>query len=171
MNSTNATHFRWYVVYTYPNSEKKVHTHLVQKNITCFLPLQRVKRQWSDRTKIIEVPLFPNYIFVYTTNRERFKVLDIPGVSRYIMYNGGPATISENEITTIKKMMIDKEAILEQYIDGEAVNIIDGPFNGLTGIIFERKGKTRFGVKIEAINRAISVELNGSSVKRLIPAD
>ncbi|HET8963076.1 MAG TPA: UpxY family transcription antiterminator [Chitinophagales bacterium] len=169
MNNTNINHFRWYVVYTCPNSEKKVHTSLEQKNIISFLPLKKVTRQWSDRRKIIEIPLFPNYIFVYTTKQERFKVLDISGVSRYIMYNKCPATISENEITTLKKLIINKEAVIEQYLEGDKINIVDGPFNGLTGIIFERKGKTRFGVRLESINRSISVELNGSSIRKIDP--
>jgi transcription antitermination factor NusG len=167
MSNTNINHFRWYVVYTCPNSEKKVHTSLVQKNITSFLPLKKVTRQWSDRRKTIKIPLFPNYIFVYTTNQERFKVLDIYGVCRYIMYNKCPATISENEITTLKKLLVNQEAVIEQYLEGEKVNIVDGPFNGLTGIIFQRKGKMRFGVKIDAINQAISVELNGSSIRKI----
>lgn len=166
MNTTNINHFKWYVVYTYPNFEKKVHTHMVQKNITCFLPFQKVTRQWSDRKKIIEVPLFPNYIFVYTTSDERFKILDIVGVSRYIMYNNGPATISDKEITMIKEMLMEPSVEAEKYLEGDIVEIIEGPFSGLKGIIFERKGKKRLGIKIKSINQSFSAEFNISSIER-----
>lgn len=168
MNHSHANHFKWYVVYTFPNSEKKVHTNLVQKEMISFLPLQKVTRQWSDRKKIVEIPLFPNYIFVYTTNQEKFKILDIVGVSRYITYNGSPATISEKEIITIKKLMVNSEVIVEKYLEGDTVKIMDGPFDGLTGVVFERKGKTRFGVKLASINQSLSVELDISSIKKIV---
>lgn len=167
MNHSNANHFKWYVVYTFPNSEKKVHTCLVQKDMTSFLPLQKVTRQWSDRKKIVEIPLFPNYIFVYTTSHEKFKVLDIDGVSRYITYNGSPATISEKDITTIKRLIGNSEVVVEKYLEGDTVKIVDGPFIGLSGVVFERKGKTRFGIKIASINQSISVELDISSIKKI----
>jgi transcriptional antiterminator RfaH len=167
MNHTNANHFKWYVVYTFPNSEKKVHTYLIQKDMTCFLPLQKVTRQWSDRKKIVEIPLFPNYIFVYTTSHERFKVLDIAGVSRYITYNGSPATISETEIIMIKRLMVKSEIVVEKYLEGDTVEIVNGPFNGLTGVVFQRKGKTRFGINITSINQSLSVELDISSIEKI----
>lgn len=158
---------KWYVVYTYPSFEKKVQHVLLRRNILCFLPLQKVLRQWSDRKKIMEVPLFPNYIFVHVMSRERFEVLDVPGVSRYVTYNGMPATISEQEIMKIKKLMADPGVTVEQYLEGDMVKIMDGPFEGLTGVVFERKGKSRFGVKIEAINQSLSVEFNTAAITKI----
>jgi transcriptional antiterminator RfaH len=159
--------FNWYVIYTYPNFEKKIQQSLLKKNIMCFLPLQKMMRQWSDRKKVIEVPLFPNYVFVYISNLERFRVLDILGVSRYISYNGSPAIISDDAISKIKKMMHGPDIVIENYLEGDLIKIIDGPFTGLTGIVFERKGKKRFGIRIEAINQCLSVELNATSIKKL----
>lgn len=166
MSNTNINLFKWYVVYTYPNFEKKVRNHMVQKNIACFLPLQKVTRQWSDRKKIIEVPLFPNYIFVYIPNDERFKILGIVGVSRYIMYNNGPAIISDKEITIIKEMLMEPSVQVEKYLEGDIVEIIEGPFSGLKGTVFERKGKKRLGIKIKSLDQSLSAEFDISSIKR-----
>lgn len=159
--------FKWYVVYTHPNFEKKVYNSLQQRDIISFLPLRKITRQWSDRKKTIEVPLFPNYLFVYTTVHDRFKVLEIPGVSRYISFNGLPVTITDNEITMIKKMMTDPDVMLENCLEGDMVKITEGPFTGLTGTVFERKGRTRFGVKLNAINQSISIEFNISSISKI----
>ncbi len=54
----------WYAAYTMPKFEKRIYGELVKKNVEAYLPVQQVFRQWSDRVKKIELPLFPNYIFV-----------------------------------------------------------------------------------------------------------
>jgi transcriptional antiterminator RfaH len=159
--------FRWYVVYTHPNFEKKVYNSLQQRDIICFLPLRKITRQWSDRKKTIEVPLFPNYLFVYTTVHDRFKVLEIPGASRYISFNGSPVTITDDEISMIRKMMTDPDVMIESCLEGDSVKITEGPFTGLTGTVFERKGRTRFGVKLNAINQSLSIEFNISSISKI----
>jgi transcriptional antiterminator RfaH len=159
--------FKWYVVYTHPNFEKKVYNSLQQRDIISFLPFRKITRQWSDRKKTMEVPLFPNYLFVYTTIHDRFKVLEVPGAARYISFDGTPVTITDNEISMIKKMMTEPDVMIESYLEGDSVKITDGPFTGLTGIVFERKGRTRFGVKLNAINQSLSVEFNRSSIAKI----
>mgnify|MGYP003389971793 FL=1 len=167
MNPIALNVFKWYVVYTHPNFEKKVYNSLQQRDIISFLPLKKMIRQWSDRKKTIESPLFPNYLFVYTTVHDRFKVLEIPGTARYISFNNSPVTITDNEIEMIKKMMTDPHVMIENCLEGDAVKITEGPFTGLTGIIFERKGRTRFGVKLNVIKQSISVEFNRSSIVKI----
>jgi transcriptional antiterminator RfaH len=167
VNSIALNVFKWYVVYTHPNFEKKVYNSLQQRDIISFLPLKKITRQWSDRKKTIEAPLFPNYLFVYTTVHDRFKVLEIPGAARYISFDGSPVTITDNEIAMIKKMMTDPDVMIESYLEGDFVKITEGPFTGLTGIVFERKGRTRFGVKLNAINQSLSVEFNRSSIAKI----
>ncbi len=167
MKSVSLNVFNWYVIYTHPNFEKKVFNSLQQRDIISFLPSKKITKQWSDRKKTVEVPLFSCYLFVYTTIHDRFKVLEIRGVRNYVSFNGSPVTITDDEISLIKKMISDPEVMLENYLEGDSVKIIKGPFMGFTGIIFERKGKTRFGVKLKAINQSLSVELNYSSIKKL----
>lgn len=158
--------FKWYVIYTHPNFEKKVYNSLQQRDIISFLPLRKMTRQWSDRKKTVEVPLFPNYLFVYSTVHDRFKVLDIPGAARYVSFNNSPVTVTDNEIIMIKKMMDDPDVMIENCLEGDSVKITEGPFTGQTGIVFERKGKTRFGVKLNAINQSLSVEFTRSAISK-----
>jgi transcription antitermination factor NusG len=61
----------WHVVYTMPNSERKVATAIAEMGIEPYLPLHKVMRQWSDRKKKLLVPLFPNYVFVNVSPEKR----------------------------------------------------------------------------------------------------
>jgi len=96
----NVLKSHWYIVYTFPNLEKKIYNELTKKKIKAYLPLQNVIRQWSDRKKEIKVPMFPNYVFINSTERERFNLLKIAGVLKFITFEGKPAMVSEDEIST-----------------------------------------------------------------------
>jgi hypothetical protein len=62
----------WYALYTMPRHEKKLHTRLSELNVTSHLPTVRVLRNWHDRKKYLEMPLFPSYIFIYLNNIEHY---------------------------------------------------------------------------------------------------
>jgi transcriptional antiterminator RfaH len=166
---TNLTspNLNWYVLYTYPQYEKKVHKSLLRRNFNSFLPVQTVVKQWSDRKKKVEVPLFPNYVFVQTETNQRFKILDFHGVSRFIMFNGKPVTIDDGEIQTIKKMMNTTDPSKEENLTpGDKVILQGGVFDGLEGIIYRKNGKTRFCVKISAINQLISIDISATNLSK-----
>ena len=81
---------------------KKVSNRLLQKGIGCWCPLQKVERQWSDRRKIIEDPVFKSYVFVQITEPEKLLVLQTDGVLRFVHFLGKPAIIKDWEIDNIK---------------------------------------------------------------------
>ncbi|MGZ4023417.1 MAG: transcription termination/antitermination NusG family protein, partial [Flavisolibacter sp.] len=78
---------RWYAIYTRPRWEKKVAGLLVQKQIENYCPLNRVRRQWSDRVKIIEEPLFKSYVFVKIEDEDRSLVRMTNGVVNFVYWN------------------------------------------------------------------------------------
>ena len=79
--------------------------------LNSFLPLCKMKRQWSDRVKLVEIPLFNSYVFVNTTLDQVPKLLGINGVSRFLSFGGEFATISEEEIEIIKKVVESKQQV------------------------------------------------------------
>jgi transcription antitermination factor NusG len=91
----------WYVVYTKPKWEKKVAEQL-KKGIACYCPLVTQVRQWSDRKKKVEVPLFNSYVLVARSTKIWFS---IGRVVRYLFWLGKPAIVRDEEIDTIKKMV------------------------------------------------------------------
>ena len=59
----NADKTSWYVLYTAPRAEKQVRDRINALGVECWLPLHRAPRVWSDRVKIVELPLFNSYLF------------------------------------------------------------------------------------------------------------
>jgi len=166
--SANAAISNWHLIYTYPHLESRVQKLLVKENIECFLPLQKVTKKWSDRIKVMEVPLFPNYIYVFIAKNNRYKVLDVSGVSYFVASGRDPVIVSETEIETIKKIVSGNDIRVDQKLDhGDFVQVIKGPLAGLKGQFFGKKGKTRLGIRVKGINSTLSIAVCRSSVVRL----
>lgn len=95
----------WYVLYTNPRHEKKVAERLSGAGYNVFCPLHKVKRQWSDRTKVVEAPLFKSYVFIHIEDHKRYEVFSYPGTVRYFFSLRRPAVVREQEIATIQKWL------------------------------------------------------------------
>lgn len=129
--------------------------------------MQRVIRQWSDRRKELHVPLFPNYVFINTTEKERPGLYDIRGVLKFVTYNGKPAIVSDDEISNIMRFENTVFDIEPSLIQGDNVIIVDGPFTGLQGKLFCKHGKQRFGVTLKSINQSLSLEVPASCLRKI----
>lgn len=164
MQSGRAKQKNWYVVYTCPNKEKKICHELGRRNITAFLPTMQVVRQWSDRKKSIEVPLFPNYLFVNIPPGERWVVLMVSGVVNFVVYNGIPAVVKDTEIDLVKKIILERTEISTGHccITGEKVRVKHGPLAGLVGRVIGQKGMLRLYVELETIHQSISIDIDAS---------
>ena len=95
----------WYVVYTKPRSEKKVHKQFSDKGIISYCPTQIVEKQWSDRIKKVEQPLFTSYVFVQSTKENLAAVRHVPGVVNFVYWLGKPAEIRESQIDELKAFL------------------------------------------------------------------
>src|ERR1700758_5679546 len=93
----------WYAAYTHPRHEKKVAQQLQERGIEPFLPIYRSVRKWKDRRKELDLVLFPGYVFVHTPLRERLRVLQLPGVVRFVSFNGQPAALPGDDIEALRK--------------------------------------------------------------------
>ena len=136
---------KWYAVYTRPRWEKKVNQLLVQKGIESYCPLNKVRRKWSDRIKLIEEPLFKSYVFVKIEEGARTGVRMTDGVVNFVYWNGKPAVIREKEIQTIKRFLDEYEnveAIPMTVRPQERVRVTAGPMMGHEGKVLEIKNKS-----------------------------
>ena len=102
---------RWYAIYTRPRWEKKVNLLLKERGVESYCPLNKVKRKWSDRLKIVEDPLFKSYVLVKIDDGEKTIVRMTNGVMNFVYWNKKPATIKEREIQTIKRFLDEHENI------------------------------------------------------------
>jgi transcription antitermination factor NusG len=135
---------KWYAIYTRPRWEKKVNNLLVQKGIESYCPLNKVRRKWSDRIKIVEEPLFKSYVFVRIEDENRTEVRMTEGVVNFVYWNGKPAVIKEKEIQIIKRFLDEYENVEAVKMDlrpDERLKIIAGPMMDQEGKIIEIKNK------------------------------
>ena len=93
---------KWYAVYTKPRWEKKVYGLLQARGVECYCPLNKVRRRWSDRYKVIEEPLFKSYVFVRVAEEEKPSVRMLNGVVNFVYWLGKPAIVKDKEIEIIK---------------------------------------------------------------------
>jgi transcription antitermination factor NusG len=112
----------WYALYTNPRSEKRAHAELISKGIDSYLPLQRTLKQWSDRKKWVEEPLFRSYLFVYIPQNQYFEVLNTPGVVRYVTFEGKAVPIPPKQIEAIKYFLSGQETLQEKNNDSHLGN-------------------------------------------------
>lgn len=119
----------WYVIIVKNRYEKKVAEKLTSLGIEVFCPLKKEVRQWSDRKKKVEIPLFMNYVFVRLPERERNLVFSVPGIIKYLYYLGKPAMARSVEIETIKNWLADDAVVsidLNRLTPGKVVTIENG---------------------------------------------
>jgi transcription antitermination factor NusG len=151
------------VVYTKPKWEKKVAEQLKEKGVECYCPLISQVKQWSDRKKKIEVPLFNSYVFVQLEESNRNDVFLSTGVVRYLFWLGKPAIVRDVEIQTIKKWLDGSqvnEITIEQYQVGDRVKVASGPFSSQEAIIQE-VNKTHFVLVLESLGCVLKMNLKG----------
>ncbi|RTY71276.1 UpxY family transcription antiterminator [Flavobacterium sp. ZB4P23] len=121
----------WYVVYTKPKWEKKVAEQLQKIGVECYCPLVTQMRQWSDRKKKVEVPLFNSYVFVQLEDSKRNLVFQSVGAVRYLYWLGKPAIVRDEEIEVIKKWLNTSDCVdltVASYQIGETIQLESGPF-------------------------------------------
>lgn len=135
---------RWFAIYTRPRWEKKVNNLLLQKGIESYCPLNKVRRKWSDRIKMIEEPLFKSYVFVKITDEERTQVRMTNGVVNFVYWNGKPALIKDKEIQIIKRFLDEYEnveTVKIELTEGDHVQVVAGPMMDKEGKVLEVKNK------------------------------
>lgn len=160
---------RWFVVRTNPKAEKKVAERFCNLAIEHYLPLYKTIKKWHDRKKRVEEPLIKGYIFVYLSEKERYKTFDVPGVVRYLFVNGKIATISENDIDNLKLFCRFEEIVIEKnkHNIGDEIEIISGELIGLRGFIKETVKGNFILIEIDSLGFFASIKINKLDVRKI----
>ncbi|MEP7080837.1 MAG: UpxY family transcription antiterminator [Ginsengibacter sp.] len=158
---------KWYVVYTRPRWEKKVVNLFNEKGIENYCPLNKVTKQWSDRKKVVEEPIFKGYVFVKVSEDEKWKVASVNGVLNYIYWLGKPAVVRDEEIATIRKFLneFDNVEVSKNDIHTDTkVRIVQGVLMNYEGMVIEVFG-SRAIVKIESLDLSISAHFDKKNLE------
>jgi len=151
----------WYAVYTKPRWEKKTYNLFLEKGIESYCPLNKVKKKWSDRIKLVEEPLFKSYVFVKLTEEEKTSVRYINGVVNFVYWLGKPAIIRNNEIERIRQFLNEYTNVTVEPIElqpGTKVII-------KAGVMMDKEAKV---VKDRRTYVEVEIESLGCKLKALI---
>ena len=134
----------WLLVYSKPRHEIKLSSRLLDMGIEAFCPTRHIVKQWSDRKKKVEEPLFTSYVFVKLDASERHLIFHVPGFSRFVFWLGKPVIVREKEIIAIKNFLnkvVHDSIVLEQFSIGQSVQVQMGPLKSLEGKLLTIKNQ------------------------------
>ena len=157
----------WSAVYTRHQHEKTVAEMLTLKDFEVFLPLYESVRRWKDRRKLLQMPLFPCYVFVRGAIARRLPVLTTPGVHMLLCEGDKVATIPEEEIQAIRRAVegdfrVEPHPFLKC---GEEVRVVRGALSGVEGILTRKKNMFRLVLSVSMVAQSVAVEVNAEDVE------
>ncbi|MGC2722104.1 MAG: UpxY family transcription antiterminator [Candidatus Acidiferrales bacterium] len=160
---------QWFAVQTRSRHEKKAAAELREKGIQAFLPLFNEKHRWSDRQRVVEVPLFPQYMFVRIaiTGEDRISVLRTNGVISLVGTKGVGIPIPDAQIARIQKIIERKIPYNPHlYLNvGKRIRIRGGALDGVEGILTAINGDETLVVSVELIQRSLAVRITGFEIE------
>ena len=157
---------RWYALVVRPNHEKAVDERLRGRGLAALCPSYQVRRRWSDRAKIVDLPLFRGYVFCHFSYGERIAALSTPGVRSVVSFGPAPEPIPEEEIEALQS--IHRSGVPAQpwpYLRaGRRVRIVSGCLEGLEGRLLREKDLLRVVVSVDMLMRSVAVEVDRETV-------
>jgi transcription antitermination factor NusG len=161
---------RWYAVFTVPQNEKAVAKHLALREVESFLPTYETERIWKNRQRVhLVLPLFPSYLFVRISNRERGRVLRSPGVLRLVGTSKGPIPVPDSIIEFLRSDLCNgKVEPYHELVVGNRVRIKAGAMQGLEGVLIRKNDNLRFVLTIEMINQHAAVQIGSENLEPVI---
>ena len=162
----------WFAVFTTTRHEKRVVEHLTMKEVETFLPLYRSVRKWNNGCKVpVNLPLFPNYVFVRISKWERVRVLETPGVISFVGIGNKAAALAESEMLALQQGIQTLNCEPHPYLNvGERVRIKNGPFSGFEGFLLRKKSALRVVISIQLIMKSISIETDAFDIEPISTA-
>lgn len=166
MASVDSPHC-WYALRVRSKGENVVASVLRSKTYETFLPTYQECRQYSDRIKKLNSPLFPGYLFCRLDPNRRLPVLETPGVEYILGGQKAPEPVPYREIEALQKLSESgANARPWPYLKaGHKVAIRFGAFAGVEGLVVQEKGIERLVLSVTLLQRSVAVELDRTWVR------
>jgi len=161
----SAGRYSWHALHVKSRHEFVTERDLEQKGIETFLPTIMKMNQWKDRKKLIEYPMFPGYVFVYTqaNSEHHLEVLKTRGVVAFVCLEPGiPTLVSSDEMETLQRMIASGREIdlFPHLSQGACVRIKSGPLKGAAGILNRKCEEYSFMINVELLGRSVAVKIS-----------
>jgi len=160
----------WYALRVRSRHEFVVSEELTRKDIENFLPSVSRLRQWKDRKKTVDFPLFPGYVFVHLDPRPGafLDVLKTRGSVCFVSLEPGhPTSVPQEEIASLRAMLMSGEQldVFPAFKEGTAVRVKHGPLSGIVGILAKREGHQMFLINIDILGRSVGLKISAEDVE------
>lgn len=149
----------WHVLHVRSNAEKRVAQFLSMREVEAYLPLYRERVKWTDRTMVVERPLFTGYVFTRYSAETKLRVITTPGVVR---------SLGEDERDLVSSTELEKiqAALTKGYplrphprvVAGMRVRVRTGVFEGVIGTVTELRQQCKVVLALSAVRQCFSLE-------------
>jgi transcription antitermination factor NusG len=152
----------WYAVRTVPHHERATAAIFDNKRIPYFHPTYFARSRWHDRTKTLERPLFPGYVFAHIDYSLRLQVLATPSVMNIVSHGRHETPIPDDDIENVRRLIASGYPLLPypNLVPGQPVRILHGPLEGLAGTLIRVKNAWRMVVSVPLLQRSVSTEID-----------
>lgn len=158
---------KWFAAYTASHHEKHVLGQLVSRNVEAYLPLYKASRKWQKRPAVtLDLPLFPNYVFVRIPRQQKVDVLSTPGVFSIVGSASHAWELPAGEIEALRHGLSERKVEPHPYLAvGERARVIGGLLAGLEGVVVRRKGQLSIILTLDQIMRSIAIEVDARELE------
>ena len=163
----------WFAAYTMSRHEKRIASHCERIGIEPFLPLYTSQRSWKNRTTVdLQMPLFPNYIFVRLLPQDHGPLMRLPGLLSLVGSASGPVVIPDGDMELLRRIIACKTIEPHPFMTkGDKVRVMTGPLAGLIGVVVKKGNGLRFIVTLDVIGKSVSLHIDGSALELIASHD
>ncbi len=161
---------KWFAVRTQFRKEKFLVNQLVNIGVQAYVPILKIKRQYKSRSKLVELPLIPNYAFVKITKEAYVKVLRAQGFLSFVHFSGAIIPIPEREMEILMVAVAEEEILkcsTEHLAKGDFVEIKSGVLLGMQGQLVEENGKRGFVVRLERLGVYLTMAIESHLLRKI----
>jgi transcription antitermination factor NusG len=157
-------HFAWYVLKIRTGGELAAVTALQQRGFSPYCPTQKQRRQYSDRTKMVDAAVFPGYVFCEFDRQKKLPIISCPGVEYIVGFADGPTEVPEEELMNIRRMINAGASAVRSMERGQRVRVTRGPLEGVEGVLVRDTTGDRLVVSIKLLNQGASLRINQDEI-------
>jgi transcription antitermination factor NusG len=165
--------YRWYAVHTKFKCEKFVRDQLASKGIQAYVPVLRVRKQYTRKVKVYDKPLINCYAFVLASQEEYRQILQTPYVFDFVRFGGRIQAIPEQEMQLMQRVVGEQDGVRfepREWARGDRVAVSGGNRTGLQGILLDRNGKKEFTVALETIGFRMHMVIEDKYLRKVANA-
>ncbi len=153
---------KWYAVRVRSRHEKQTAKDLQSRGYEVCQACAPQRRVWADRTRVVDMPLFPGYIFACFAPSSGSDILRAAGVVSIIGFGGHYCPVEDAEIEAIRIVMASGVEVQREpmMIPGRRVRVCQGPLRGLEGVLDKIKSQQRLVVSLSLLQRSVTVEVS-----------